>query len=90
MGLLDKLTTTGTPYSYNNGATPIVNPGATQLSKLHVDGNQPSYSINGTNFADVNTAFQAYNDGVNNMLPLPSQLDLDGATPPKYTDSLPG
>jgi hypothetical protein len=90
MGLLDKLTTTGTPYSYNNGTTPITNPGATTLSKLHVDGNQPSYSINGANFADVNTAFQAYNDGFINSLPQPSQLDLDGATPPKYTDSLPG
>jgi len=90
MGLLDKLTTTGTPYSYNNGATPITNPGATSLSKLHVDGNEPSYSINGANFADVNTAFQAYNDGVNNILPQPSQLDLDGVTPSKYIDNIPG
>jgi hypothetical protein len=90
MGLLDKLTTTGTPYSYNNGTTPITNPGATTLSKLHVDGNQPSYSINGTNFADVNTAFQAYNDGVNNILPQPSQLDLNGTTPSKYIDNIPG
>jgi hypothetical protein len=90
MGLLDKLTTTGTPYSYNNGTTPITNPGATSLSKLHVDGNQPSYSINGANFGDVNTAFQAYNDGVNNILPQPSQLDLNGSTPLKYADNLPG
>jgi hypothetical protein len=90
MGLLDKLTTTGTPYSYNNGTTPITNPGATTLSKLHVDGNEPSYSINGSNFTDVNTAFQAYNDGVNNILPQPSQLDLDGVTPSKYIDNIPG
>lgn len=89
MGLLDKLTTAGSPYSYGDGTTPITNPGATRSSKLHVDGSEPSYSINGANFTDVNTAFQAYNDGYTNSLPLPSQLDLDGLTPPKYTDSLP-
>ena len=89
MGLLDKLTTNGTPYSYNNGTTPITNPGATSLSKLHVNGNQPGYSLNGADFTDVNTAFQSYNDGYTNSLPLPSLLDLDGVTPPKYTDNLP-
>lgn len=89
MGLLDKLTTAGSPLSYGSGTTPIINPGATQLSKLHVDGNQPGYSLNGALFSTVNTAFQAYNDGVINILPLPSFLDLNGATPPKYTDSLP-
>lgn len=89
MGLLDKLTKTGTPYSYNNGATPSTNPGATTLSKLHANGNQPGYSIAGADFGDVNAAFQSYNDGVNNVLPQPSQLDLDGTTPPKYTDNLP-
>ena len=89
MGLLDKLATTGSPLSYGSGTTPPTNPGATQLSKLHVNGNQPGYSLNGNDFAAVNTAFQAYNDGVINILPLPSFLDLNGATPPKYTDSLP-
>ena len=89
MGLLDKLTTSGTPYSYNNGTTPITNPGATSLSKLHVDGNQPGYSVDGSNFSNVNAAFQAYNDGVNNILPQPSQLDLDGATPSQYINNLP-
>ena len=89
MGLLNKLTTAGTPYSYNNGTTPITNPGATSLSKLHVDGNQPGYSINGANFSNVNAAFQAYNDGVNNILTQPSQLDLDGATPSQYINNLP-
>lgn len=89
MGLLNKLTTAGTPYSYNNGTTPITNPGATSLSKLHVDGNQPGYSVDGSNFSNVNAAFQAYNDGVNNILPQPSQLDLDGATPSQYINNLP-
>jgi hypothetical protein len=90
MGILDKLTTVGSPLSYGSGTTPVINPGATQLSKLHVNGNQPGYSLNGNDFSAVNTAFQAYNDGVTNTLPLPSLLDLNGATPPKYTDSLPG
>ena len=89
MGLLIKLTTAGSPLSYGSGTTPSINPGATQLSKLHVDGNQPGYSLNGALFTTVNTAFQAYNDGVINILPLPSFLDLDGVTPPKYIDSLP-
>jgi len=89
MGLLIKLTTAGSPLSYGSGTTPTINPGATQLSKLHVDGNQPGYSLNGALFSTVNTAFQAYNDGVINILPLPSFLDLDGVTPQKYIDSLP-
>jgi len=89
MGLKTKLMTTGSPLSYGSGTTPTVNPGATQLSKLHVDGNQPGYSLNGALFPVVNTAFQAYNDGVINILPLPSFLDLDGVTPPQYIASLP-
>lgn len=89
MGLLDKLTMTGTPYSYGNGTTPTVNPGATQLSKLHADGNAPGYSLDGSDFSIVNSAFQQYNDGVNNILPQPSQLDLDGQTPNQYINNLP-
>jgi len=89
MGLLTKLTTDGSPYSYGDGTTPNTNPGATQQSKLHADGGQPSYSLNGANFSTVNTAFQQYNDGVNNILPQPSQLDLNGQTPPQYINNLP-
>lgn len=89
MGLLTKLTTAGSPFSTGNGATPPVNPGATNLSKLHADGNLPGYSIVGANFSTVNAAFQAYNDGVNNVLPQPSQLDLNGTTPPQYINNLP-
>lgn len=89
MGLLDKLTTQGSPYSYGNGVTPTVNPGATQQSKLHADGNQAGYSLDGSDFAVVNSAYQQYNDGVNNILPQPSQLDLNGTTPPRYIDNLP-
>ena len=89
MGLLDKLATQGSTYSYGNGQTPSTNPGATQQSKLHADGNAAGYSLNGSDFSDVNAAFQAYNDGVNNILPQPSQLDLDGLTPPQYLNNLP-
>jgi len=89
MGLLDMLTNTGSPLSAGNGATPSINPGATQQSKLHADGNMASYSLNGDNAVDVNAAYVAYNDGYNNALPQPSQLDLNGATPPKYLDNPP-
>jgi len=89
MGLLNKLTSQGSPYSYSNGQTPTPNPGATQQSKLHADGSQPGYSLDGSNFNTVNAAFQAYKDGVNNTLPQPSQLDLDGTTPQQYINNLP-
>jgi hypothetical protein len=46
--------------------------------------------VNG-NFANtVNANFVAYNDGYNNALPQPSQLDLNGKTPSKYLDNPPG
>jgi hypothetical protein len=83
------LTSNGTSLSINNGATPSINPGATQQSKLHADGNSPSYSMNGTNASEVNAAYVAYNDGYNNALPRPSQLDLNGVTPPQYLNNLP-
>ena len=65
------------------------NPGATQQSKLHADGNQPGYSLDGSNASIVNAAYQAYNDNVPNFLPQPSQLDLDGTTPTQYINNLP-
>lgn len=89
MGLLDKLTVDGSVYSVGNGATPSINQGATRQSKLHADGNQPGYSLDGSDFADVNAAFQAYNDGTNNILPMPSLLDRDGIRPPTYSQTGP-
>jgi hypothetical protein len=89
MGLLTKLTTQGSQYSYGNGNTPSTNPGATQQSKLHADNTQPGYSLDGSDFTTVNSAFQQYNDGVNNILPQPSQLDLNGQTPTQYINNLP-
>ena len=76
MGLIDKLQqgeSTLTPY---NGTTPQVNTLATQQSKMH-----DSYSITGQNASEINSDLQQYLDGVNNILPMPSQLDLGGVAP---------
>jgi hypothetical protein len=94
MGLLDQLKNVGSPFSTGNGATPSINPGATKQSKLHADGNQASYSLNGANAPAVNKAYVEYNDGYNNALPQPSQLDLNGQKPVvagklPYLDNLP-
>jgi hypothetical protein len=89
MGLKDMLITGGSPLSCGNGTTPTTNPGATQQSKLHADGNVASYSVNGANASIVNSAYVAYNDGYNNSLPQPSQLDLQGIIPSKYLDNPP-
>jgi hypothetical protein len=49
----------------------------------------PGYSLDGSDFQIVNNAFQKYNDGTSNILPQPSQLDLNGATPSQYINNLP-
>lgn len=93
MGLLEKLTNDGSVNSIGNGATPTINPLATAASRLH-DG----YSINGSNFSLVNSQYATYNDGAINILPQPSQLDLNGIPPTispsgqalPYVDNLPG
>lgn len=76
MGLYNKLTTQGSNLTAYNGATPTVNPLATQASKMHYE-----YSINGNNFNTVNPQYQQYLDGVFNPLPQPSQLDINGVDP---------
>jgi hypothetical protein len=88
-GLLDKLTNDGSILSYDNGQTPVTNPGATQQSKLHANGNQAGYSLNGSEFNDVNAAYQSYKDGYNNALPMPTQLDLNGQRPQSYSNTGP-
>lgn len=90
MGLKDMLINLGSPYSYGNGVTPTINVLATAQSQLHADGNTPGYSLDGSDFQDVNTAYQSYNDGYSNALPMPSNLDLNGVIPPRYIDNLPG
>jgi len=92
MGLLNKLTKQGgTNLSPYDGATPKVNPGATKQSKLHAFGNTPGYSLNGSYSSNVNAAYTSYNDGYNNALPQPSQLDKNGNIPAnqKYLNNLP-
>lgn len=93
MGILDLLKTKGSAYSSYNGTTPLPNPGATRSSKLHANGDQPSYSVSGANKNEVNSAYQQYLDGTNNQLPQPSILDRNNGNVPdnkKYLNTLPG
>ena len=90
MGILTKLTTEGSTFTSYDGGTPTTNPLATQQSKLHADGNQAGYSLDGSAASIVSNDYTAYNDGYNNALPQPSQLDLNGKTPSKYLDNPPG
>ena len=90
MGILTTLTTLGSAYTSYDGATPSTNPLATQQSKLHSDGGQPGYSLNGANTNQVTSEYNSYNDGVGNQIPLPSLLDIDGITPTQYLNNLPG
>jgi hypothetical protein len=93
MGLLDKLLNPnavgGTSLTAYHGTTPSVNPLATKSSKLHADGGAPGYSLNGSNKNQVTADYTEYNDGYNNALPQPSQLDLNGKSPSKYLDNPP-
>lgn len=76
MGLLDKLQQGASNLTPFNGNTPPINPLATVQSPMH-----DSYSITGQNASAVNADYQQYLDGVNNVLPTPSNLDLGGQIP---------
>ena len=76
MGLLDKLQQGASNLTPFNGNTPLTNPLATAQSKMY-----DSYSITGQNASVVNSEYQQYLDGANNLLPTPSQLDLGGVNP---------
>jgi hypothetical protein len=89
MGLQDTLTIKGSKLSAANGGAILTNPLATKTSPLHANGSDPGYSISGAAFGEVNKSFQLYNDGMNNVLPQPSKLDLNGKTPKRYTSNLP-
>ena len=83
MGLKDRLTTTGSPFSVANGGAVPTNVLATKLSTLHADPTGlPGYSLDGTNAVLVNGQYNAYLDGVGNQIPLPSLLDTNGTVPP--------
>ena len=83
MGLLNKLTVQGgSNLTAWDGTTPKINPLATKQSRMHADpSGLPSYSLNGSNFPIVNAEYQTYEDGDNNQLPQPSELDVNGVTP---------
>jgi hypothetical protein len=81
MGLLDKLTIGGSNLSKYNGRSGVINAGATKRSRLHANGDQASYSLDGSNFSNVNAAYIAYDDATPNQLPQPSQLDINGVLP---------
>lgn len=83
MGLLDKLQQQGSPLTAYDGTTPSINPLATPQSQLQ------TYSLNGADKSNVNNAYQQYLDGTINNLPQPSQLDLNGVTPPQYIANQP-
>jgi len=90
MGLLKKLTTDGSNLSKYDGAQPPINPLATKQSILHANGNQPGYSLNGSGASQVIRDYGNYEDGVNNAIPQPSQLDFfNGKEPIKYINNLP-
>jgi hypothetical protein len=89
MGILDKLTQQGSVLTPYDGKTPKTNPLATKQSQLHANGNQPGYSLDGSFKNQVTADYTEYNVGYNNALPQPSQLDLNGKTPLKYSDNPP-
>jgi hypothetical protein len=77
MGLKDKLTTTGSPFSVANGGTIATNPLATKYSALHADKNGiPGYSLDGNGTPTITAQAAQYNDGIAGaILPPPSLLD---------------
>jgi len=77
MGLKDRLTTTGSPFSVANGGAVPTNVLATKLSTLHADPTGlPGYSLDGLNASTVSAQAAQYNDGVAGaQLPPPSLLD---------------
>jgi hypothetical protein len=86
--ILTMLTSQGSNLSkYNGGSIPI-NPLATKQSQMHADGvGTPGYSLNGNFTSTVVPDFNSYDDGDPISLGvyhLPSQLDLNGATPVGY------
>jgi len=82
MGLKDKLITGQSVLSKNNGGPNSKLAASSQESTLHgkMDG-VAGYSLNGSDFINVNKNYQEYSDGVPNLLPNPSVLDTNGVTP---------
>ena len=82
MGILKKLTTDGSTLSINDGLTPSTNPLTTPGNSIHSTGIvNNSYSLNGSNVNAIGAFVAQYEDGINNPLPQPSNLDLNGLIP---------
>ena len=86
MGLFDLLITDGSVLSTYDGATPPVNPLATQQSTMHADpSGKPGYSLDGADFKTVNKNYVEYDNNDPrkgpNLLPRPSLLDINGVNP---------
>jgi len=79
--ILDKYQTNA-PLSYTERPGQAANVGATKQSKLHAFGTTAGYSIEGAYNTETTKAYNSYNDGTNNILPRPSNLDLKGQIPP--------
>ena len=85
MGLQDLLKTKGSKWTKHDGATPPTNPLATSTSGLHAQpSGQAGYSLAGGGATAVKKAYNEYEDGVNNPIPQPSKLDLNGQRPKTY------
>ena len=99
--LLTYLTDTGSVLSYYRetmGESQIIdiNPQANRGNKYSIHSNgddDDSYSLNGSNYQDAVNTTNAYNDGVENQPPQPSNfLDLNGYPPTRpsaYVNNLP-
>jgi hypothetical protein len=82
MGLQDKLLNQGSTLSKNNGGNNETLGGSSRESRLHGTPNgDGGYSLNGSNFTEVNQNYQEYSDGIPNTLPSPSALDINGIKP---------
>ena len=84
MGLKEKFLVEGTPFGSpftNDDGSATTLEASTANSKLHYNANGGGYSLNSADFATANTQYQQYDDGVPNLLPAASILDINGANP---------
>jgi hypothetical protein len=82
MGIEDILKTNGSLYTAYDGATPSINPLATKTSELHAKPTgKAGYSLDGTDKTKVQGQYDGYADGVLDILPAPSTLDVNGLVP---------
>lgn len=92
MGILDLYSNfngnQGSSYDYDavSATTQPSLLGSTKQSKLHSNGSQPGYSLDGSDYNGVNAMNGSYNNEAT-PLPPPTILDLNGAQPsPPYTN----